>query len=273
MDDQDPAWFDQLPVLPQSVREIVAIVNDPATPLSRLVEVLARDPVASARVVAAANTAFFARHQAVHGIDEAALRLGMDRVRVLVTATLLAGRLRPGACPGFDPARFWRASMTVALCASKLANYVVVEREAPAAYLAGLLHNIGLLAAACAFPDPADRALRRAAKEGVSVDAAHAETLGVGTRALGAQALRHWGLPEAIVVAVEHQHDPAYGGEWSRLATLVGVSAQWRRGDFQGRPDARLLRGISNVKLENIGASCRREVAGLGSFAASLAAA
>lgn len=272
MTEPDLEKLEELPTLPRFVQDILAVVNDKDAPLADVASALAVDPGASGRIVAAANAAFFTGHQPIYSVDDAAVRLGLNRVRVLASTALLSAQFQPDTCPAFDQGRFWRSSMNVALCASKLANYVPLETGTPASYLAGLLHNIGVLANACTFPETMGQVLSAAAADDASCLAAvEVDYLGFDHYQAGAAVLRRWQLPEAVVTAVGNHMDPAYRGDWSRLTNMVGASVDWYRTGYNELPQSRILRGISESKLENIAMSCRREDEQLKSFAAELA--
>lgn len=271
MTEQDLEKLEELPTLPRFVQDILAVVNDKDAPLAEVARALAVDPGTSGRVVAAANAAFFTGHQPIYSVDDAAMRLGLNRVRVLASTALLSAQLRPEACPAFDQGRFWRASMNVAMCASKLANYVPLETGTPAAYLAGLLHNIGVLANAYTFPDAMQRVLTTAEDQPHCVAALETDHLGFDYYRSGAAIVRRWELPEAIITAVRRHADPDYRGDWARLTAMIGASVDWYRNGYEGAPSGRILRGISESKLRNIAMSCQREDEQLKAFAAELA--
>lgn len=269
----DPDQLQQLPGLPRALQEILVTVNDADAALADVAAALAKDPGCSARVVAAANAAFLSAYQPVDSVNAAAMRLGLNRVRVLASTVLLSARFRPEACPAFEPERFWRASMNVALCAAKLGHYVPVEPGAPAPYLAGLLHNIGLLVTAYAFPETMDRVLRATATRGDCLEAVEVDELGFDHHQAARWVLERWQLPVGVVQVVANHSDPDYRGEWSRLTALIGAAAAWYRQQYAGVPGDSVLRGIARAKLENIALSCRNEDAQLQSFANRVAAA
>lgn len=271
MTETDLDNLQELPTLPRFVQDILAIVNDQNAALADVAASLAMDPGASARIVAAANSAFFPSHQPIYSVDDAAVRLGMNRVRVLANTTLLSARFRPASCPAFDQGYFWRSSMSVALCASKLANYVPLESGTPAAYLAGLLHNIGVLANAYAFPSAMQGVLEARRHSEHCLAALEFDALGFDHCRSGAVLLQRWQMPEALVVAVGHYLDPTYRGDWGRLSGMIGACAEWYGNGYTEIPSTTILRGVSRTKLENIAMSCRREDEQLLTFAAELA--
>ncbi|SEP16404.1 HDOD domain-containing protein [Aquisalimonas asiatica] len=273
MAQQDLERIEELPTLPRFVQDILKVVNDKDAPLPDVAAALAMDPGTSGRVVSAANAAFFTGYQPIYSVDDAAVRLGLNRVRVLATTTLLSAQFQSCSCPALNQGRFWRASMNVALCASKLGNYVPLETETAAGYLAGLLHNIGVLANAHVFPDAMQRALTADDRDDTRLAEREQRELGFDHYQSGSRLLASWDLPDPLVTVVAHHADPDYQGDWARLTDMVGACVDWYRAGYEDRPTRRILRGISEPKLNNIGMSCRREDEQLGTFAEEVAGA
>ncbi len=274
MSPRDLAKLDALPTLPAAVQRIFQVLNDKDAPLSAVAEALAQDPGTTARIIGAANSAFFISHQAVYSVDDAAVRLGLNRIRILATSTLLASRFRPEHCPAFDQSRFWHQAMSVALCASKLANYVPLETPSGAAYLAGLLHNIGILVNAYAFPEAMNQALLTygRADNDRPLGVLEQDLLGFNHLESGAAVLKRWDVPQSVVEAVGRWGEPESSRLVPRLAGLVRVCRQWYRSGYMQPPDCELMRVLGERKASNIANSCRREDEQLMVFAQSIAA-
>ena len=247
----------QLPSLPYVSHEILLEVNQPEADMARLVASLGQDPALSARVVSAANTAFFLGRGEVRSLDAATMRLGVNRIRVLSASILLHNRFDPRRCPGFDAARYWQHSIATAGAAGGLAQEAGLE-SAPAR-LGGLLHSIGLLLLAHGFPAEMER-----------VFAAHRQTpdarLGSLVRGelefdhyqAGAMLLREWELPDTLCGLVEQLGSTAAYRAPGMLAVLRGA-ADWAAEGFGPPPEVLLDYGPGEAALERLGAQCRRE--------------
>lgn len=264
--------LDALPPLPVVVQEILQVLNDPQADFSGIGRVLAREPGLTGRIVGAANAAFFSGLRPVYSVDDAAARLGLNRLRVIATAILLGTRFNPRRCPGFSARLYWYQAMRTADCASRLAQLVPVETAKEAAYLGGLLHNIGLLANAYSFPEEMERVFR--STEAVSLSERERRLLGFDHHQSGAELLQRWRLPAEVVTVVRHLRDEGYRGEFARLAQVVRTAARWAEEGFRGLPpQSESLRGVEEAALRQLGESCQRDAAQLESFAQMLAAA
>lgn len=260
-----------LPDLKKDLQQILQVVTDRHAPLSAVTDALARDPATAAHVLSTANSGFIAAHQAVGTVDDATLKLGLSRVRILATATVLATRLNPGTCPSFDTAGYWHQAISVALCVSKLANHVTVEVPHANIYLSGLLHDVGLLVNARAFPEAMDSVLKAHAADAVpGLSWRQIQALGFDHHTAGAHALRGWEIHAGAPEVAEHHANASYEGPGARLVALVRLCRNWYLNGYEGQPMGVPL-GDAGAKLSNIGLSCQREARQVETAAAQLA--
>src|SRR5712691_8179635 len=114
--------------------------------LKRLAKLIRRDPVITARVIGAANSAAYAAHAPTASIHAAIMRLGVLAVRRI--AFLLSLYNAVPVAPAERKA-FWRHSLAVAYAAEVITRHVPTwsaGQQMDNAFLAALLHDLGLLA-------------------------------------------------------------------------------------------------------------------------------
>lgn len=259
----DKVPIDTLPALPYLAHEVMLAVNEKDPSTAAVAEALAREPGLSARVVAMANAAQYAHRPPVYAIDDAVARLGLKRVRALAASVLLARVFDPSHCAGFDAGRFWRASIATAFTAARLSPYIAPEEDEAAAYLGGLLHNIGLLLLAHAFPLETGAALREESPRGnATLGARLVARLGRDHRQAGALLLEAWHVPSPLVHIAAHCGDGHYRGPHAQLVRAVRESIQWRRRDYTGTPE-----GTPAAPLRRIATHCLAEQEEIEAFA------
>lgn len=246
-----------LPSLPYVSHEILLEVNAEEADLRDLTRALGRDPALAARIVSAANSAFFAGQGTVRGLDEAVMRLGLHRLRTLATSVLLRNRFDPSHCPGFDAARYWQHAIATANAGGRLAGAAGLD-PAPA-QLGGLLHSIGVLLLAHCFPEEMavvfaeHRRHPEAALGGITrthLDVDHHEA--------GAMLLREWELPVGVCALVEGLGSPSAADDPGLLG-LLRAAADWATADFADMPARLPGRGLDDKALQSVAAACRRE--------------
>jgi len=204
----------------------IELMNNPDFNHDELVAVLSTDPGIAADILRIANSSIFGVTREIGSLKQAAVLLGMKRVRDLVMVRYLAQQIDRDEHELIDISYFWRRSLTAGIVASKLAN-AVAPMERNEAFVAGLLADIGVVILARALPAQYSPVAREYRPHG-SADWAQAEynLMGVSHGEVGAVVFEHWKLPEIIVNAVRHHHtaesDASGGG--SALSRVVGAA-------------------------------------------------
>lgn len=136
-----------LPAMPMVAVKALQVLRSRGASLQAAAAVLENDPLVSARVLRIANSAAYATRESALSVAQAVARLGatsLETVLVEVSASgVFASRNKDinAACR-----RLWEHSLATAVLARDLATAVfgtVGQEFAQAAFLAGLLHDIG----------------------------------------------------------------------------------------------------------------------------------
>lgn len=134
-----------LPSLPDVALQIRTACEQEDAPLAHIAEVLSQDPALSVRLLQLANSSLYRTRQTAENIHMAIARLGLKRVKDLITG--LAMKQIYQASTDVLQERFrelWLASVKTAAIARMLATDHD-HLDAEQAMLAGLTHNIGAL--------------------------------------------------------------------------------------------------------------------------------
>ncbi|WP_034386200.1 HDOD domain-containing protein [Comamonas composti] len=225
--------------LPSQPRTVALLMNELACEvpsLRRLSQLFGKDPVLAGRLLALANTSAYKLQGQVMGIPEALVLLAPAQLRDIVGRAELG--LGSRAAPSLDLHAFWRYSQETARLARALAS--AVQASPTAAYLAGLLHGLGLLvmhgsapeqaARLAAWCDPLDP--RRSEVERRLYGHAYSE--------LSAALIESWQLPSLLVDALAQLHAPLAQAELEPLAGVLHL-AVWRARSHQAGWDEKAL--------------------------------
>ena len=198
---------DNLKPFPKIVLDIMSVLDDENANANFLVDHLHRDVVLSGRVLGLANSAAsrLPGQRAVTEIHSAVAMLGFSRIRTLITTLSVCDTFAPTA-PSAMAEKFWGHSVDVGAAAKTIAEHVGLKPEL--AYVAGLLHDIGVLW--IATNQPKEFALINAslaAPEHHLMDMER-ETLGTDHTEIGAALCEFWGLPAEIQQPVLGHHNP-----------------------------------------------------------------
>jgi HD-like signal output (HDOD) protein len=260
-----------LPPIPQAAHDILRLLSDPDVPVSELAKAISREPSVTARIVAMGNSAFFMTQRPVYTVDDAIVRLGLKRVKVLTNAIILSSRFDTSRCGAFRPEIYWYHAIRSAFGASRLVAYVPVETPSDAAYLGGLLHNFGMLLMAYAFPMEMNQALQQFAEHPESsLSELEAAELGFDHHVAGGMLLQEWALPAEIVAVAQYAHRPDYEGAYTRYVKLIGATSGWVSAEFEGIPDLPALKNVAERTLNAIAINCKNESEQLKQFAESM---
>ncbi|WP_052314971.1 HDOD domain-containing protein [Thiocystis violascens] len=272
-----------LPPLPRRSHELLRLLSDPALNILRLVELIEQTPSLAARIMGAAGSPFFRSPTPPRHLSDAIIRLlGLDLVRDLSLSLILSQSFRVQHSARFDPMRYWRHAMLSATLAQILAPKIAVN-EAPnpsEAYLAGLLHNLGLLALVHVAPEGMDHVFEQAeADPAQSLAGIERALLGLDHADAGGEIAVAWHLPPAIGAAMRHHRDALYRGPHWPLIILInvadGASAEQTHGeqrtdDVDSRAKLLDALGIAPMHWERAVAHWREQVDNIERLAAVL---
>lgn len=219
------AKIKNLPPLPEAGMKIITAVNDPEISVGDLVDAVSLSPALLARLLGLANSAYFGRTGQIKDLRVAIIQvLGINLVKGLALSIVLNVELNTTKCKLFDDSVFWNQALITSLVAQKLAAYCDDEIISPCVvYTAGLLLEIGLLAAVFIVPEQMNQIFSEMEKGDFLSEKMFAE-LGQTQYQLGAVLLKTWHLPEIYQTVLNEFHQPMFDGEEKKLIILLELS-------------------------------------------------
>ncbi|MBU1742891.1 MAG: HDOD domain-containing protein, partial [Proteobacteria bacterium] len=135
---------DKLPTLPSVVWEINRLIRDEKSSAADLERLIMTDPVLTSKVLAFANSVFFASRSTTSNIRQAIVRVGLNTVQNLILGVGVTGAFgTKGEAEGFSLTELWRHSLGVAATCATMVRRVPLSVPPEDAYTAGLLHDLG----------------------------------------------------------------------------------------------------------------------------------
>lgn len=215
--------IDSIPTIPTIIRPLLEMLAAPpeCVTIGRIEKLVAFDASIAAQCLKMANSPLYgARH--VENIGTAVSILGLRRVQsILLTCSL--NKAVPKDRWGVDPTVFWRHSLGCALVTRKLAEAIGYP-DLEQAYLAGLLHDLGIIVSSIICPDGFRHALKLAASREVPLNVCEAEEMGFTHCETGSIIAKQWRLSDDVSEVIESHHllDPQRS--ISPLAGMVHIS-------------------------------------------------
>jgi len=198
-----------MPSFPIVVQEILATLDDPDSNLNVLVRYINLDPVITARVLAVANNAAThgRRNADVSNIFTATSLIGLARVRSIALISSLGAFVQKAATNPL-PISFWEHSVAISICAQELCQHVAPPVSVDAALVSGMLHDIGQLWLYALDAEATRACWQKSIDSPLGIEALEGEAFGIDHATIGAWLAEHWKLPQPIVEAIQHHHNP-----------------------------------------------------------------
>src|SRR5882672_10880468 len=139
--------------LPEVTVRIIKTVEDPRSSASQLHTIIAHDPALVTRILKVVNSSFYGLPGQIASIERAIVLLGLNAVKNIAVAASL-GQLFRGIklCEGFSAKDLWTHCVSVATISRHLAREMKVPL-ADEAFLAGMIHDVGLLVSLQVMPE------------------------------------------------------------------------------------------------------------------------
>jgi HD-like signal output (HDOD) protein len=220
--------LDALPAMPVIAQKLLELKPDTDEGQRMLLVLVEQDPQISAKVVGMANSAAVGAMRHIGTVKEAAMLLGMSRVRSIAIGIAIMSLINKLATPRFDMQGLWLHSMGIAFSMLSVARAMPKDArpQDDAVFLAGMLHDIGFLALAFLDPVRSDELHERlSAEPNRKVREVEGEIMEICHDELGATLARHWNLPEELVGVLRHHHEPDKApAESQRLARMIHLA-------------------------------------------------
>ena len=210
----------QLPVFQSTRTMLLSALDNPASSLDEIGELVGRDVGLAAKVLQLVHSAFFGLPREIVDVNTAVGYLGFDTIRQLLLLAEVMRSFRPGTVNGFTLEEFERHSNLVARITSRLPLRPSLRSSA---VVAALLHDVGILVQSARIPEELNACCDEAKSIGIPLYVAEKSRHGTTHAEIGAYLLTVWGFPPEIVHAVGHHHKPAPPDE--PLAELDVTSA------------------------------------------------
>lgn len=196
----------RLPTPPGVALQVIQAASRPDCRSSEIVSLLALDPALTAKVLKAVNSCLYGLARPVSSLQRAVTVLGLNSLRSLAIGLSLPAITHRSANSAMHD--YWVSSVGGAILARELA--VRIKHPAPEDdMVAALLRDLGEVLLQQSFPNDWNLiATRRNQCLPEDVSAIEREQFGIDHAEVTANVLSRWQLPEDLVAAIRHHHEP-----------------------------------------------------------------
>lgn len=215
--------LDAIPAIPAIVQPLASMLQLPVeqVDVEQVVQLVSYDSSIAAQCLRVANSTLFGRRK-VETVRSAIVTLGLKRVQAILLGCSL-NRIVPPDRWAFNTSTFWRHSLGCALVSRRLATLIGYP-EPEKAYLAGLLHDLGLLVNTLACTEEYRECFVAACDQHVSLESAEIKLMGFTHCQSGKILAEHWKFPTDVVAVVEFHHHVAEPSSDPSLVFLVHLA-------------------------------------------------
>jgi HD-like signal output (HDOD) protein/CheY-like chemotaxis protein len=199
----------ELPSVPALYSKIIEALQDPSVDVEFIGEMVMKDVGITAKILKLANSAFFGLGHEIASPSEAIAYLGTDTVKSLILFTNTFSPAAPINIEGFSLETLWNHSLEVANASKAVAFAEGADRKlGDEAYVAGLLHDVGLLIFATNLGTEYQQVLKLMHEKKKPVAECEKQVFGATHADVGGYLLGLWGLPVPVVEAIALHHQP-----------------------------------------------------------------
>ena len=222
---------DKFPPMPGLAAQIMRVKNNPYATSAELVSIISQDPSLAAQIIRYANASQTDEILDITDLERAVDKvLGFDFVIDFSFGLALSQPLKIAKSGPLGLDAFWRDALATASIVQGLIKRINFSSRPSVStgYLAGLIHNIGLLLLGHLFPAQHE-IINRVMADNPDRDLLQLEEefLGINHIELGEQLMALWDMPSEIIDVVSHHQEAGFRSEnGSRFANIVHVAEQ-----------------------------------------------
>ena len=197
---------DQLPMLPEVAVRIIDMSNDRELYAAKISEVIANDPVLSARLLQVSNSSIFPFRHEITNLNQALAILGMQLTMSIAIGFAIVDMMRncESKDSGFDHDAFWRKSVLGAIAAIEMRSELKGVEQGDL-FVAALMQDIGMIALEH-FEGEKYTQLVKGARSHLDLIELERRMFGIDHAEIGAAILERWHLPDIHINAVRSSH-------------------------------------------------------------------
>ncbi|HOC90881.1 MAG TPA: HDOD domain-containing protein [bacterium] len=209
-----------LPTLPSTVAQIISVTNDPEASVEDLKKIIEADQVVAGRILRAVNSAYYGFPRQVDTLSKAIVILGFNNVRSIALSVSIM-ELFPMKSPNsFSYNQLWAHAVGVAHCARSIAR-VFNPRQTEQYFVAGLLHDIGLVAMNQCFPDDFINCYNSAIKQKRPLFEVEVERFEFDHADVSQFVADRWLLPSTLSTAIGLHHRPHEANDNDKIVYAI----------------------------------------------------
>jgi diguanylate cyclase (GGDEF)-like protein len=235
----------RIPSPPSIAVRILDAVKKDETSFNELANIISSDPALAAKILMVANSSFYNLPQKIDSISKALSILGTNTLKNIALSFVIAKELRGTSEDRFDFDFFWRRALTAAVGADILSPVISAKNEDT--FVTALLQDIGIIIMYLCRTEDYLTVLDEKRASSLSIEEAEKKVFGFDHQELGAEVLKHWGIPDTIYNPVRYHHSYNEIPECFQMASHLLLLSDKISSIYHGTHSAERFQDIKNV--------------------------
>lgn len=244
---------DTLPTLPAVMKNLITLLDNPNASLKDMADFITRDPAMTSRILRAVNSPIYGFVSRVRSVTQSLLLLGPNAAKGLLLGVCVCETMQK------TMAGLWEHSAGSAVMARLVAKRKGC-RDIEGITIAALLHDIGKVLLAVAFPSEYKTVLAEAEELAIFVGDAERDHFGVTHADAQTWVAERWSFPQSLIEPMKYHHRPRLAKAaplQTAIVHLADILIRRRKFGFPGDllvptvdETARLLLELSEGEIE-----------------------
>jgi HD-like signal output (HDOD) protein len=191
---------------------------------AQISEIIRCDPSLTSRLLRLVNSVYYGLSTPVNSIEEAVFYLGTRQIRQLTMVTPIIEDFQKltGQC-AFPWREFWQHCIGTAILTREVLSAGKCSTD-ESDYVAGLVHDVGKIVMAWAFPDHFTEIHQQAEAGARDLTELEREILGIDHSELGAMYLEMHRLPDLLIQTARYHHRPEAAEQHAPIIASVQIA-------------------------------------------------
>ncbi|BCD96549.1 HDOD domain-containing protein [Marinagarivorans cellulosilyticus] len=218
----------EVPMLPEVANKVMRLTNDPESDINDLAKLIQSDQSLAGHVMRIANSALYSPNATLVSLQQAITRLGMRVIADIALAASVNSKMFNA--PGYE--KHIQTELQFSLMAGLWAKEIAraCRRNVEAAFLAGLLHDIGRPVCIQVVTEVA-KSLKLDVPKNMMIELEqHFQ------RSLGISVVHQWEMPALVRDVVTWFDDYTNAGKSAEQTMIVVAGAEFSRRFYKGTP-------------------------------------
>ena len=199
--------INELPTLPSTVTRLLTLFEDTRSNTSLITGVIQKDPPLAAKILKAANSAYYGFSQKISDLERAVALLGFNMVKSLAVSIGVMKSLPSKNKTSLSGKELWHHSVTVAILIREMGKRLYKEKDSEHLFILGLLHDVGMVVFDQFFSESYQEVLKKAEfAERKDIYKIEQDAIGLDHGESGGMLLTRWNFPSIISQTVAGHH-------------------------------------------------------------------